>query len=548
MNEFERFNVNEKIIKALNEENILVPTPIQEKSIPLLKEGYDVIGQAQTGTGKTFAYAIPLIERINPDLKYPLALVLTPTRELGIQVSKEIDKLLGKDNKIKTACIYGGESYEKQRISLQKHPQIIIGTPGRIIDQMNKRNLDFSKIEYLVLDEADEMLKMGFQEDLETILATMPKNRQTALFSATIPPFIKNVVKNYMKDPKWVKIEAKTLTVEAIDQQVYYCKKDSKKDLLIRLLDYNQFHQIMIFCNTKSMVDELVIFLQTSGFRAEGLHGDLKQISRDKVMQSFRNNTIDILIATDVAARGIDIDGIDAVFNYDIPNENELYVHRIGRTARAGSSGTAITLATIRSKSRIMDLERYTKSFITPHEIPSPKEIQSMYQKKLYLKIQDAIEENRDKHEYDNLLMKLARGNSDPMPLLNALVSMVDENSRRDYPEIEVISLKRERTSKDKNPKKKDSKKESKAKSSDKSFAVIEVNIGQMDKVRPNQMVVFFHDNLKIHREHFGKIIIENKRSFVEVHQEALRFFRDVKGIKFNGRQLTIKIVDKLPR
>jgi ATP-dependent RNA helicase DeaD len=351
-----------------------------------------------------------------------------------------------------------------------------------------------------------------------------------------------------MKDPKWVKIEAETLTVEAIDQQVYYCKKDSKKDLLIRLLDYNQFHQIMIFCNTKSMVDELVIFLQTSGFRAEGLHGDLKQISRDKVMQSFRNNTIDILIATDVAARGIDIDGIDAVFNYDIPNENELYVHRIGRTARAGSSGTTITLATIRSKSRIMDLERYTKSFITPNEIPSPKEIQSMYQKKLYLKIQDAIEENRDKHEYDNLLMKLARGNSDPMPLLNALVSMVDENSRRDYPEIEVISLKRERTSRDKNPKKKDSKKESKAKSSDKSFAVIEVNIGQMDKVRPNQMVVFFHDNLKIHREHFGKIIIENKRSFVEVHQEALRFFRDVKGIKFNGRQLTIKIVDKLPR
>ena len=209
------------------------------------------------------------------------------------------------------------------------------------------------------------MLKMGLQEDLEKILSSMPKDRQTALFSATIPPFIKNVVKNYMNDPKWVKIESKTLTVEAIDQQLYYCKKDSKKDLLIRLLDYNQFHQIMIFCNTKSMVDELVIFLQTQGFRAEGLHGDLKQISRDKVMQSFRNNTIDILIATDVAARGIDIDGIDAVINFDVPNENELYVHRIGRTARMDKEGVSLTFATSKTKGRISDIENYTKRKIS---------------------------------------------------------------------------------------------------------------------------------------------------------------------------------------
>ena len=548
MNEFEKLNVGSSIVDALNKENILVPTPIQEKSIPLLKEGFDVIGQAQTGTGKTFAYAIPLIDRIDPKIKHPLSLVLTPTRELGIQVSKEIDKLLGNKSEIKTACIYGGESYEKQRIALAKHPQIIIGTPGRIIDQMERGNLDFSKINYLVLDEADEMLKMGFQEDLEKILSTMPIDRQTALFSATLPPFIKSVVKNYMHDPKWVKIEAKTLTVEAIDQQVYYCKKDSKKDLLVRLLDYNQFKQIMIFSNTKSMVDELVIFLQTSGFRAEGLHGDLKQISRDKVMQSFRNNTIDILIATDVAARGIDIDGIDAVINFDIPNENELYVHRIGRTGRAGSSGTAITISTTRGKSRIEDLERYTKSTITPHEIPTPKEISTMYQKKLYLKIIDAIEENKDNHEYDSLLLKLARQNSDPLPLLNALVSMVDQNKRRDYPEILVPTPKRDlkKSKKDLKSSKKDNNKSKKE--SNKAFAVIEVNIGKADGVRPNQLVVYFHDELKIHREHFGKIIIENKKSYVEVHSEALRFFRDLKGKKFNGRALNVKVVNNLPR
>ena len=540
MNDFEKLNVRKDIIDCLNKENILVPTPIQEEAIPLLKEGFDCIGQAQTGTGKTFAYAIPLIEGIDPSDKEPKALVLTPTRELGIQVSNEIGKLLLSNKDIKYACIYGGESYDKQRIALSKKPQIIIGTPGRIIDQMERGNLKFNQIHYLVLDEADEMLKMGFQEDLEKILSSMPKDRQTALFSATIPPFIKNVVKNYMNDPKWVKIESKTLTVEAIDQQLYYCKKDSKKDLLIRLLDYNQFHQIMIFCNTKSMVDELVIFLQTQGFRAEGLHGDLKQISRDKVMQSFRNNTIDILIATDVAARGIDIDGIDAVINFDVPNENELYVHRIGRTARAGTSGTAITISTIRNKGRISDLERYTKSKIRVCEIPTPKEIQKSYQKKLYLKIMDAIDKNIDNHEYDNLLMKLARGNSDPMPLLNALVSMIDENKGREYPEIVVQSVKENRS-------KKDSKEKNK-KDSNKTYSIIEINVGQKDGVRPNQMVVYFHDEFKIHREHFGKIIIENKRSFIEVHNEALRFLRNFKGKKFMGRSLNIKIVDSFPR
>jgi ATP-dependent RNA helicase DeaD len=543
MNDFEKLNVSASILDALNKENILVPTPIQEEAIPLLKEGYDVIGQAQTGTGKTFAYAIPLIERVDPSKKYPLALVLTPTRELGIQVSNEIDKLIEKNGDIKSACIYGGESYEKQRITLQKKPQIFIGTPGRIIDQMERGHLDFSKITYLVLDEADEILKMGFQEDLEKILSSIPKDRQTDLFSATIPPFIKNVVKNYMNNPKWVKIEAKTLTVEAIDQQLYYCKKDSKKDLLIRLLDYNQFHQIMIFCNTKSMVDELVIFLQTSGFRAEGLHGDLKQISRDKVMQSFRNNTIDILIATDVAARGIDIDGIDAVINFDVPNENELYVHRIGRTARAGSSGTAITIATIRSKARISELERYTISKMNLHEIPTPKEISNSYQKKLYLKIMDVMENNTDNHEYDNLLMKLARANSDPMPLLTALVSMVDENKKREYPEIYVQSPKENKKDNNKNKKDKNKKKDS-----NKTFSIIECNIGKNDGARPNQLVVFFHDEFKVHREHFGKIIIEDKKSYIEVHSEALRFFKNTKDKKFNGKKLSIKVVDSLPR
>ena len=266
MNNFEKFNISDEIIKALDKENIIEPTPIQEESIPLLLEGYDLIGQAKTGTGKTFAYSIPLLERIDKKSKDILALILCPTRELSIQVANEIKKLISNNKMIKIATIYGGQSYEKQFKDLKNNPQIVIGTPGRIIDMMDKKKLSFSNIKFLILDEADEMLKMGFQEDLEKILSSMPLDRQTSLFSATMPEFIKKLAKKYMKNPKNVVIESKTLTVDLIDEKVYFCKRDSKKDLLIRLLDYNQFKCVMIFANTKAMVDELVLFLQKSGF------------------------------------------------------------------------------------------------------------------------------------------------------------------------------------------------------------------------------------------------------------------------------------------
>lgn len=547
MNEFSNLNINNAIVEALNNENILSPTPIQKESIPFLLDGNDVIGQAQTGTGKTFAYSIPLLEKIDLKSNNVEALVLCPTRELSLQVSKEIAKLTSKIKNVRICTIYGGESYDKQYKELKKRPQIVIGTPGRIIDQMNKGNLSFKHISYLVLDEADEMLKMGFQEDLEKILETMPTTRQTALFSATMPQFIKNIAKKYMIDPKMVKIESKTLTVDLIDQQVYYCKRDSKKDLLVRLLDYHQFKCIMIFANTKAMVDELVLFLQGQGFKADGLHGDLKQSLRDRVMSSFRNSSVDILIATDVAARGIDIDGIDCVINYDVPNENELYVHRIGRTARAGSTGTAITISTVKTKGRIADLEKYTKQKITVHDIPTVKEINNSYQKKLYLTIVDGMEKNKDNHEYDTMLSKLARLNSDPLPLLTTLIKMIDSNVKREYPEILTVSLKSgKKEPKSKGPQK--SKYETNEyKPSKKKYAVVEVNIGQIDKARPNQLVVFFHDELRIHREHFGKIVIKKKYSYIEINKDALKYFKSLNGKRYNGRNVTYKVVDKLP-
>ena len=542
MNNFSEFKISSSIISALDKENILEPTPIQKESIPLFLEGYDLIGQAQTGTGKTFAYSIPLIENLNKDSKKVEALVLCPTRELSIQVSNEIKKLISNDKKIKTATIYGGESYEKQFRELNKNPQIVIGTPGRIIDMMDRKKLSFKDIKCLILDEADEMLKMGFQDDLEKILSEMPEDRQTGLFSATMPPFIKNITKKYMHDPKIVKIEAKTLTVEAIDEKIYFCKRDSKKDLLIRLLDYNQFNCVMIFANTKAMVDELVLFLQKSGFKCDGIHGDLKQNMRDRVMQSFRTSNVDILVATDVAARGIDVDGIDCVINFDVPNENELYVHRIGRTARAGQEGMAITIATSKSKGRIAEIENYTKRKITRCEIPSIKEINTALNKKLYLTITENMEQNKDNHEYDALITKLARINSDPVPLLTTLLKMIDYN-KREYPEIEILRYndnKKDNKSKNKkNDNKKDNKKDKKS-NNNQGFIIMEVNLGKSDNIKPNQLVNYFHDEFMIHREHFGKIVIEDNKTYFEIRKEGVRFLNQTKK-KFKNKTLTFK-------
>lgn len=540
MNEFSNLDIDQKIIDILDKENIKKPTPIQEKSIPLLLSDIDVIGQAQTGTGKTFSYAIPLVMKINENIKNIQALVLTPTRELSLQVSNEIKKLINNNKKINIATIYGGESYEKQFKELNKLPQIVVGTPGRIIDLMNRGKINFNSISYLVLDEADEMLKMGFQDDLETILSTMPKERLTALFSATLPPFIKNVASKYMNKPEFVKIESKTLTVDLIDQVVYFVKKESKQNLLIRLLDYYQFSSIMIFSNTKAMVDELVLFLQANGYLADGLHGDLKQTSRDRVLQSFRNKNISILIATDVAARGIDIEGIDAIINYDIPTENELYVHRIGRTGRAGECGMAITLATSRSRFRIKELENYTKSQIKAKEIPTIKEINSSIDEKLYNHIINEIDKNKNNHNYDILLHRLASFSTDPIPIIIGLLEMNNIKNKKDYPEIESLSLTGSKE------KKKNNKKETKKDKPGKT--VIEINVGEVDTVKPNQLVVLFHDKLKVHREHFGKIVIKKKYTFIEVENVALKYLNDMNKIKINGRSLSYRIVDSMPR
>ncbi len=529
MNEFELMNVSNAILKALLENNIEDPTEIQKEAIPLLMGGNDVIGQAQTGTGKTFAYAIPMLEKLDEKSNHIQALIMCPTRELSIQVGNEIGKI-AKYTKFKYAVIYGGESYETQFKALAKKPQIMIGTPGRIIDHLKRGSFTFEHISYLVLDEADEMLKMGFQEDMKTILEGMPSLRQTALFSATLPPFILSLSEQYMFHPQMVKIKTKSLTVDKIKQFLYYVKREQKKDLLLRILDYYQFQSVMIFANTKSKVDELMTYLQLEHFKADGLHGDLKQNNRDRVMQAFRLGSIEILVATDVAARGIDVSGIEAIINYDLPLENELYVHRIGRTGRAGLEGTAISFASPREKMVVESIEKYTKTKMSLMEIPSVKAVETKRQKRLTDKILAALPSAEQNHSYDVLLAKIAEVTTDPTPVIVSLLTMLDESVHRSYARIDPVTVKK---ISEKKPVKQ---------------SYVAINIGSSDKVRPNQLVVFLHDQLKIHREHFGKIVVSKNETCFELAAPAIPYLKNISRLKWNGKKLAYHMTNKMPR
>ena len=374
------------------------------------------------------------------------ALILCPTRELSLQVYAEVLKLIRFSKKIRVSVIYGGQSIDRQIRELRERPQIIIGTPGRIIDHMNRKTLDFSNLETLVMDEADEMLKMGFQDDLETILKDTPSERQTVLFSATVPQFIKNVAKKYQKNPVLIKVEASTLTVDKIKQIYYEVRKDFKDDLLVRLLDFYHFKSIIIFANTKKGVDDLVSYLQNLGYNADALHGDLKQIQRDRVMNSFRSNQVNILVATDVAARGLDINDVEAIFNYDIPQELEIYVHRIGRTGRAGKSGYAITFSNAWNRRRIKELEAFTKSPMELREIPAVEDIHAVKIKGIYNNIAEMINQKRE-NKYEMVIQKLLADGYDGIDIINALMTINVDDANKEYREIPVD--KRDRSSRD---------------------------------------------------------------------------------------------------
>ena len=370
--EFER--LDERILRAVKEMGFEQLSPIQEQAIPFLLEGEDIIGQAQTGTGKTAAFGIPVLQKVNPNLRKLQTLILCPTRELAIQAAEELRKMAKYMHGIKVLPIYGGQEISRQ-INALRGVQIIVGTPGRVMDHMRRHTIKLDNVNMVVLDEADEMLNMGFREDMELILGQIPNEHQTALFSATMPKPILDITDQFQKNARLVKVASKELTIPLVSQRYYRVARQDKDAACIRLLEYYQPKLCLIFCNTKSKVDELAECLKKAGFMAEGLHGDMSQHQRDVAMNRFRNGSTNILIATDVAARGIDVDNVEAVINYDIPQDIEYYVHRIGRTGRAGKTGRAFTLAGSREIYRIREIEKVCHTTIQEKKLPGASKV-----------------------------------------------------------------------------------------------------------------------------------------------------------------------------
>ena len=357
---FNEFNLSAELLAEIEKAGFVEASPIQEQTIPLALEGKDVIGQAQTGTGKTAAFGLPTLEKIRTEEATIQALVIAPTRELAVQSQEELFRF-GRSKGVKVRSVYGGSSIEKQIKALKSGAHIVVGTPGRLLDLIKRKALKLQDIETLILDEADEMLNMGFLEDIEAIISRVPENRQTLLFSATMPDAIKRIGVQFMKDPEHVKIAAKELTTELVDQYYIRVKEQEKFDTMTRLMDVEQPELAIVFGRTKRRVDELTRGLKIRGFRAEGIHGDLDQNKRLRVLRDFKNGNLDVLVATDVAARGLDISGVTHVYNYDIPQDPESYVHRIGRTGRAGKSGQSITFVAPNEMGYLQIIENLTK-------------------------------------------------------------------------------------------------------------------------------------------------------------------------------------------
>jgi len=390
---FSELNISESTLKSLERMGFEEATPIQAGTIPLAVEGHDIIGQAQTGTGKTVAFGVPLIEKVDPKEPTIQALVIAPTRELAIQCSEELHKI-GYGKRSKILSVYGGQDISRQIRALKNKPQIIVGTPGRILDHIKRRTLKLENVKTLVLDEADEMLNMGFIEDINAILENVPSERQTLLFSATMPPAIRKIADTFMTEPESVKIKAKELTVDNIEQFFVKSQEREKFDILSRLLNVQKPELAIVFGRTKRRVDELSHALSIRGYIAEGIHGDLSQAKRLSVLRQFKENKIDVLVATDVAARGLDISGVTHVYNFDIPQDPESYVHRIGRTGRAGKSGVAVTFVTPREMSYLRIVEETTKKRMTPLKPPTADEALAGQQEVAVQQLKEIVEKN----------------------------------------------------------------------------------------------------------------------------------------------------------
>ena len=533
---FAEFAISEELLQAIEDMGFEEPTPIQAMAIPQILEGHDVTGQAQTGTGKTAAFGIPIIEGLDPNNKAVQALVLSPTRELAIQTAEEFSRLMKYKQGLSVVPIYGGQPIERQLKVLRGSVQVVIGTPGRVIDHLKRGTLHLDSVKMFVLDEADQMLDMGFREDIEDIFHHTPEDRQTVLFSATMPAPILEITRKFQHDPQFVKITRRELTVPQIEQTYIEVRERDKLEALCRLLDMNNPELALVFCNTKRTVDDLMSRLQARGYFVEALHGDMKQMQRDRVMARFRSGSIDVLIATDVAARGIDVDDVDMVFNYDVPQDVEYYVHRIGRTGRAGRTGKSVTFVAPREIYKLRDIQRYAKIKIAKTPLPSLDDVAEM-------KIQMFL---------DKVRKVMAEGNLEKyLPLVEQLLETEDEGETTSI-EVAAALLKMHlATGKNGVSAEGESASSESASVPSGSFentgaepgmVRFRITLGKNQQIRPKDIVGAFAGECNIPGSCIGRIDLYGNYSFVEVpleHAAAVLSIMSEKTIR--GQPLDIQ-------
>ncbi|MGB8984287.1 MAG: DEAD/DEAH box helicase [Anaerolineales bacterium] len=529
--DFASLNLREELVQAITGLGYAEPTPIQSAIVPIMLKGGDVIGQAQTGTGKTAAFALPILHNFTPQ-RHVQALVLAPTRELALQVADSM-AVYGKHLDVRVLAVYGGQPYGPQISRLNRGVDVVVGTPGRLLDLMERKALNIQHIRTLVLDEADEMLNMGFMEDVEKILAETPPERQTALFSATMPPRIRSLANRFMREPQHVNIKRDTLTLASTEQRYYLVHESDKTNALTRLFEIEPIKSALIFARTRAETSSLANELVVRGIPAEAIHGDLDQNARERVLGRFRANQLKVLVATDVAARGLDIEDISHVFNYHLPDDAEVYIHRIGRTGRAGKTGIAITLISPRDKRRLREVEALTRQPIKKMELPTTSDIVKHRESQVVENLKIWLGRGRYKRELE-MVQELIQAGHDPLNIAAAAIKIAraaekqrpiaeggevkDEKGKKEFPR----AGKREPFGRREGTGKGDSARRRGAASHEEGMVRLKLNKGKLHGIRPNDIVgtIAFHANIPGYT--IGKIRIEDKVAFVDVPEDVV--------------------------
>lgn len=536
---FSALGLAPELLRAVEKMGFEEASPIQSLAIPVLLEGHDAVGQSQTGSGKTAAFALPAIQRVDPGLRAPQVLILCPTRELAVQVAEETARLAAFKKGVRELPIYGGQSYERQFRGLEQGAHIVIGTPGRLIDHLERGSLKLNELRMVILDEADRMLDMGFIEDIRELLGRCPEGRQTVLFSATLPRGILQLVQDFTREARMLTIPTEALTAPAIEQVYYEVDRRSKLDVLCRLIDLHDVSYAIIFCATKMMVDELAEHLVARGYAADKMHGDMTQAMRERVIGKFRRRAVEFLIATDVAARGLDIDDIEVVFNYDLPNDGEDYIHRIGRTGRAGRSGRAITFVAGREIHKLNTINRSTNRRIRRERVPSAEEVELKRRNDFYDRLRELLERG-DYTRHDDLIDRLLEQGHSSTDVASALIHIIAHGmgsaaaACEDKPVVRAVP----------GPQPARRAPDGEAggvheQSYEAGMVRLAFNVGRDHGVMPGDLVGLIACMVKAPKDALGKIRIKTKRSYVEVKESVARqCLKKLNGVGFKGRKL----------